>query len=110
MLKRVQYSGELVEIEICGRPIEGLADIWLRGNEQTETDSAGDLIQTADEVYICLPASEAPTDAQIKEDFAGWWNRAGEWRAENAIPMPTLEERLTAVEAATLDLIFGGVF
>lgn len=108
MLKKVQYSGELVEIEICHRPIEGLADIWLRGNEETETDSAGDLIQTADEVYICLPASETPTNAQIKDDFAGWWNRASAWRTGTAIPMPTLEERLAAVEAATLDLILGG--
>lgn len=79
----------------------GYADVFMRKNEQTETDEEGNTLYVADEVYFQI---KGVSKEQIEDNFEYMWQDAQ--IKSNA---PTAEERLEALETAVLDMILGGI-
>lgn len=76
---------------------EGGADVWLRKNIVESEDEDGNVIFTADEVYIRISDSEEYVSEHFEDYFAG------NLPAKPAYEIP-ITERLAAVEAAIIEL------
>ena len=96
----IQYTGELVPIELSERPLEGIVDLWLRKNPRTDVDPEGNIIQIADEAYMTFEKDEAPTQAEVEADFDTWFARA-------IAPETTLQDAIDAINEL-FDIILGG--
>ena len=72
--------------------------------EETREDEHGaQTVFIYDEAVFTLEEGRRETEADILENFAAWWAYAGEPQEE----APTVEERLTIIEDALMEL-FGG--
>lgn len=102
MLNAIQYTGDLVPVELSARELDGVADLWMRKNPGTETDSEGNVIQTADEAYMVIPIDEAPDKAVVESNFDEWYDRAAAWT--DGADTTDIEKRLAAAEAKNAEL------
>lgn len=86
-------------MEISPRPLDNVADVWLRKNPRTDVDDEGNTIYLADEVHI-LYSGECPSMAEIEADFDTLYTNA-------AAPETTLQDAIEAINMLS-DIIFGG--
>lgn len=111
MIQKARFTAEPAAVMVCNPP-EGGADIWLRKNVVHESRSAeaGDGTQRTEEEWIAdeayMHSAEAQDEATIQQDFAGWWITASAWQP--AMPQPSNEARLSALESAMVDLLMQG--
>lgn len=111
MIQIAEFSEKPQVVQICRLP-EGGTDVWLRQNvshvqlpqEGTEENQAGGEKWTADEAY--MRTQEAVTAEEIQADFAAWWEAAAAAGQEEE--KPSIEDRVTAVEAAMVEILMGG--
>ena len=100
MVTEIQYTGELIPVELTKRPLDGIADLWMRKNPRTEVDPEGNIIQLADEAYMTFKIGEEPTQEEVEADFDSWF-------ASAAAPEATLQDALDAINILS-SIIFGG--
>lgn len=80
----------------------GYADVFLHRNEIIETDEEGNKQYVAEEMYFQI--MQEVTKEKIEENFDYMWEDA----ATDKRPIPTQEERISALESAVLEIIIGG--
>lgn len=88
------------------RQPDGTVNVRLADNirEETREDEHGaQTVFIYDEAVFTLEEGRRETESDILENFAAWWAYAGEPQEE----APTVEERLTIIEDALMEL-FGG--
>ena len=68
--------------------------------EATESEEDGQTVYTYDEVLFTLEPGRTETAEDIEADLQDWW----EYGSQPEEPLPTLEERVAAIE----DYIIGG--
>ena len=88
------------------RQPDGTTNVRLADNirEETRADEQGEqAVFIYDEAVFTLEEGRRETEADILENFAAWWAFASEPQEEP----PTVEERLTIIEDALMEL-FGG--
>lgn len=72
--------------------------VWLRANIKKEKDNEGDIFYSSDEVYF----ETATTKEDILANFNQYFDYGTTWEKPKE---PTIEERLSAIEEATLYLV-----
>ena len=77
---------------------EGGNRIWLRSNIKKEEDQEGNIQYSCDEAYFESRADET----EVLNNFNEYFKYASSWEVPKE---PTLEERLSAIEEATLYLV-----
>ena len=105
MLQRTTMAERPERINIDDLP-EGGQYILLHDNaEQVDVPAVDDEPPQkkweCDEVAFKLPAERVQTAESIESDFNSWWTYGISWKP-GAIPDPTLEQRVTDLEAALL--------
>lgn len=109
MERKVQYSGDFVAVELYRRESENIAEIWMRKNPTTSYDDDGNTILSADEVFMLIPLSEAPTKEELQgEQFEKWYEIGREW--SDGSDAPTVEEQIDTtnklVEQVNANLVY----
>lgn len=97
---KTEYPYEPKTVEVF--PIENLTDVILRKNVSQETVKRGEenlVIYTCDEVQVRKVG--AITAQEVQDNFEVLWNGA----TGQAGTQPTLEQRVSALEAAQLAMI-----
>ena len=102
MLNVIQYTGELVPVEMGRREPDGIVDLWMRKNPATSQDDDGNTIQTADEAYMQIDIAAAPDQATVEADFDAWYAQASAWG--EAPDDAEIRQRLQAAEAKNAEL------
>lgn len=75
----------------------GGADVWLRKNIEQKADDEGGTYYTAEEVYFRTNEPQSEIEENFEEYFAGNLPKP-------PAPQITVDERLSALEAAIVDL------
>ena len=85
-----------VQVEVLG---DGSKHVRLADNIQ-EIEEDGQTLYQYDEAVFDLEAFREETAEDIEAEFEGWW----EYGTQPEEPLPTLEERVAAIE----DFLIGG--
>lgn len=85
-----------VQVEVLG---DGSKHVRLADNIQ-EIEEDGQTLYQYDEAVFDLEAFREETAEDIEKEFEGWW----EYGTQPEEPLPTLEERVAAIE----DYLIGG--
>lgn len=101
----VQYSSQPAAVSKLVHA-DGTAEYRLTRDVLHEKDNDGNDVIQGKEVYFEVPAGQPqPTVEEVEENFDLYWANGLIWPVNN--PVPTVEERLEAVEADNLTALEG---
>ncbi|MDD5802139.1 MAG: hypothetical protein PUD31_06920 [Solobacterium sp.] len=96
MLQTAYYTAEPDKIKF--EKHENINRIWLRTNIKKEQDEEGNIQFVCDEAFF----ESVATKEDILKSFNEYFSYASSWEVSKE---PTIEERLSAIEEATLYLV-----
>ena len=99
MLLKGTKSNALPSVVLMDENEDGSKTVRLAG-EADEIEEDGQTVYTYDEVLFTLEPGRTETAEDIEADLQDWW----EYGSQPEEPLPTLEERVAAIE----DYIIGG--